>query len=48
MAESSSGVPFWWIVLFLALALGAGALAVSTVGGSLVSAPGVAVPAFGL
>lgn len=48
MAESSSSVPFWWIVLFVVLALGAGALAISSVGGSLISSPSVVVPAFGL
>lgn len=36
MAESDS-IPFWWIVLFLLLALGAGGAAVLAVGGSLVS-----------
>ncbi|MFC6826806.1 hypothetical protein [Halopelagius fulvigenes] len=48
MAESNSGVPFWWIVLFVLLALGAGALAVTSVGGTLVSAPEVLIPVFGL
>ncbi|SDQ82937.1 hypothetical protein [Halopelagius longus] len=48
MAESNSGVPFWWIVLFVLLALGAGALAVTTVGGSLVSSPEFLMPVFGL
>jgi hypothetical protein len=36
MADSTS-VPFWWIVLFLLLALGAGAATVLAVGGSLVA-----------
>lgn len=36
MAESDS-IPFWWIVLFLLLALGAGALTVVSVGGSLIA-----------
>jgi len=42
MAESNA-VPLWWILVFLVLALGLGALAVSTVGGSLIA--GVALPA---
>ncbi|MFB6091424.1 MAG: hypothetical protein ABEK02_00260 [Haloquadratum sp.] len=44
MAEKDTRVPFWWLVLFLLLALGAGAAAVSVVGGSLVKAAGVLVP----
>ncbi|MFC6990143.1 hypothetical protein ACFQJD_18180 [Haloplanus sp. GCM10025708] len=36
MANTNT-VPFWWIVLFLLLALGAGAYAVQAVGGSLVA-----------
>ncbi|WP_262342849.1 hypothetical protein [Haloplanus rubicundus] len=36
MAESNA-VPLWWILVFLVLALGLGALAVSTVGGSLIA-----------
>ncbi|MFC7204780.1 hypothetical protein ACFQJC_14780 [Haloferax namakaokahaiae] len=36
MAESDS-IPFWWIVLFLLLALGAGGVTVLAVGGSLIS-----------
>jgi len=43
MAESNS-VPTWWIVLFLLLALGLGAVTVLSVGGSLVA--GVVAPAF--
>jgi hypothetical protein len=42
MAESNA-VPLWWILVFLVLALGLGALAVSTVGGSLIA--GVVLPA---
>jgi len=34
-AEDGSDVPLWWIVVFLALALGAGYLTVVAVGGSL-------------
>ena len=37
MAENNTRVPFWWLVLFLLLALGAGAAAVFTVGGSLLA-----------
>ncbi|CQR51308.1 hypothetical protein BN996_02682 [Haloferax massiliensis] len=40
MAESES-VPFWWIVLFLVLALGSGAAVVFSVGGSLISGAAV-------
>lgn len=43
MAENGS-VPFWWIVLFVLLALGAGIGAVSLVGGSIVTVlPGLLV-----
>jgi hypothetical protein len=35
MAESES-IPFWWIALFLLLALGGGALVVLSTGGSLI------------
>ncbi|WP_435067389.1 hypothetical protein [Haloplanus sp. C73] len=42
MAESNA-VPLWWILAFLVLALGLGALTVAAVGGSLVV--GVALPA---
>jgi len=42
MAETNSRVPFWWLVLFLLLALGAGAAAVLAVGGSLLA--GLALP----
>jgi hypothetical protein len=38
MAEKNSGVPFWWVVVFLLLALGAGAATVFAVGGSLLPA----------
>ena len=41
MAESDS-VPFWWLVLFLLLALGLGAATVLGVGGSLIA--GVLAP----
>jgi hypothetical protein len=36
MAESNA-VPLWWILVFLVLALGLGAFAVSSVGGSLIA-----------
>jgi hypothetical protein len=42
MPETNSRVPFWWLVLFLLLALGAGAAAVLAVGGSLLA--GVVLP----
>ena len=42
MAESNA-VPFWWVLVFLLLALGIGAFAVSSVGGSLIA--GTALPA---
>jgi len=42
MAENDSGVPLWWLVLFLLLVLGAGAGTVLVVGGSLVA--GVVLP----
>jgi predicted secreted protein len=41
--QESNSVPTWWILLFLVLALGLGAFAVSAVGGSLIA--GVALPA---
>ena len=37
MAETDSRVPFWWLVVFLLLALGAGVATVFAVGGSLVA-----------
>jgi hypothetical protein len=36
MADSDA-VPFWWVVLFLLLALGLGAVTVLGVGGSLIA-----------
>jgi hypothetical protein len=41
MADSDS-VPFWWVLLFVLLALGLGAATVVGVGGSLIA--GVLVP----
>jgi hypothetical protein len=44
MAENES-IPFWWIALFVLLALGLGAAAVLAVGGSLIeSGAGAIVP----
>ncbi|QIQ77559.1 hypothetical protein GL213_14115 [Halogeometricum borinquense] len=37
MADSGSNVPFWWILLFVVLALGAGAGTVLALGGSLIA-----------
>jgi predicted secreted protein len=46
MSDSESdAVPLWWVVLFIVLALGAGAATVLAVGGSLV-ANAVALPLF--
>ncbi|WP_299335745.1 hypothetical protein [Haloplanus sp.] len=41
--DESNSVPLWWVLLFLVLALGIGALVVSAVGGSLIAS--VVVPA---
>jgi len=41
--DESNAIPLWWILVFLVLTLGVGALAVSAVGGSLIA--GVVVPA---
>ncbi|WP_256476641.1 hypothetical protein [Haloplanus pelagicus] len=35
--QESNAVPLWWVLLFLLLALGIGAFAVSAVGGSLIA-----------
>lgn len=43
MADSES-VPFWWIALFLLLALGAGAIAIKVAGGDLISSGSVLLP----
>jgi hypothetical protein len=48
MAEKDSSVPFWWLVLFLLLALGAGVATVLAVGGSLVAGAIVPITPFGL
>jgi hypothetical protein len=43
MAESDSP-SFWWIVLFLLLALGLGAAAVQFAGGTLINSGGFVLP----
>ena len=43
MAESTV-VPFWWIVVFVILALGVAAGAILFVGGELVGSVGVLLP----
>lgn len=43
MADDTS-VRFWWILVFVALALGVGAGAVLFVGGDLLGSPGFLVP----
>jgi hypothetical protein len=49
MADTSTNVPFWWVLLFVVLALGAGAAIVLAVGGSLISGgAGVLLPLLGL
>ncbi|SFR34582.1 hypothetical protein [Halogeometricum limi] len=49
MKDTSSNVPFWWVLLFIVLALGAGAAIVFAVGGSLISAgAGALLPLPGL
>jgi hypothetical protein len=35
--DESNAVPLWWVLVFLVLTLGLGALAVSAVGGSLIA-----------
>ncbi len=41
MSDAENGsVPLWWILVFLLLALGAGAYAVTSIGGSLVGVVG--------
>jgi len=37
--ETDGSVPFWWIAVFVLLALGAGVGAVTVVGGSIFTAP---------
>jgi len=43
MATDTS-VPFWWVLVFVALALGAGAAAILLVGGDLLGSSGFLVP----
>ncbi|ERG95333.1 MAG: hypothetical protein J07HQW2_01787 [Haloquadratum walsbyi J07HQW2] len=35
--DTNSGVPFWWLIMFLLITLGAGAATVFFVGGSLIT-----------
>ena len=45
MSQAESGaVPLWWILVFVVLALGLGAWAVVSVGGSLIASGGVVLP----
>ncbi|WP_380674409.1 hypothetical protein [Salinigranum sp. GCM10025319] len=46
MADSDT-VPFWWVVLFVLLALGLGAATVLGVGGSLIAGLVAPVPVVG-
>lgn len=48
MADTSTNVPFWWVLLFVVLALGAGAAIVVALGGSLISSQSVLLPLLGL
>jgi hypothetical protein len=41
--DGSNSIPLWWVLLFLVLSLGIGALAVSAVGGSLIASAVVPV-----
>jgi len=43
MATDTS-VPFWWVLVFVALALGAGAAAILFVGGDLLGSSGFLLP----
>lgn len=43
MADSTS-LPFWWIAVFLLLALGLGVAGLYAVGGTLISSSGVLLP----
>ncbi|MFC6787560.1 hypothetical protein ACFQFH_17390 [Halobaculum halobium] len=46
MSEAGSdSVPIWWILVFIVLALGLGAIAVLSVGGSLITPAALPVPA---
>lgn len=37
--DENNSVPFWWIALFILLALGAGIGAITLIGGSILAAP---------
>jgi hypothetical protein len=46
MSEAGNdSVPIWWILVFIVLALGLGAVAVLSVGGSLITPAGTLLPA---
>ncbi|WP_277553676.1 hypothetical protein [Halobaculum limi] len=40
----NESVPVWWILVFIVLALGLGAVAVLSVGGSLITPAGTLLP----
>jgi len=42
---SDDPVPIWWVLVFIVLALGLGAVAVLSVGGTLVTPAGAVLPA---
>ncbi|WP_164974727.1 hypothetical protein [Halegenticoccus tardaugens] len=44
MANDDTAIPFWWIVLFLLLALGFGVATLYAVGGSIIDPTAVALP----
>lgn len=35
--DTDSGVPLWWLLMFLVIALGAGAATIFLIGGSLIT-----------
>jgi len=41
----NDSVPLWWVLVFIVLALGLGAVAVLAVGGSLITPAGAVLPA---
>ena len=40
----NDSVPIWWVLVFIVLALGLGAITVLSVGGSLIDPAGVLLP----
>lgn len=40
----NDSVPIWWVLVFIVLALGLGAIAVLSVGGSLITPAGALLP----